>query len=67
MIFIGADSLRRALKEHAAHYGSERNHQGIGNNLIAPNGEVGTAARKLRCRQRLGGMLKHDFRDRTPQ
>lgn len=63
MIFFGADSLRRALKEHAAHYGSERNHQGIGNNLIAPNGQVGTIAGKLRCRQRLGGMFKYYFRD----
>ena len=63
MIFFGADSLRRALHEHALHYGSERNHQGIGNNLIAPEGTIGSTEGKMRCRSRLGGMFNYYYRD----
>ena len=63
MIFFGADSLRRALHEHAMHYGSERNHQGIGNNLIASEGTIGSTEGKMRCRSRLGGMFNYYYRD----
>ncbi|MGB7934261.1 MAG: integrase core domain-containing protein [Gammaproteobacteria bacterium] len=34
MILFGASSLRRALREYAAHYHAERNHQGVGNRLL---------------------------------
>ena len=63
MIFFGADSLRRARHEHALHYGSERNHPGIGNNLIAPGGPIGSTDGKMRCRSRLGGMFNYYYRD----
>ena len=63
MIFFGPESLRRALHEHALHYGSERNHQGIGNNLIAPDGQIGSTEGKMRCRSRLGGMFNYYYRD----
>ena len=36
MIFFGTASLDRALREYEAHYLEERNHQGIGNELIDP-------------------------------
>jgi transposase InsO family protein len=35
MIFFGEKPLRRALKEFTEHYHSERNHQGIGNEIGA--------------------------------
>jgi transposase InsO family protein len=63
MIFFGAESLRHALREHALHYGSERNHQGIGNNLIAPNEPIGSTIGRIRCRSRLGGMFNYYHRD----
>jgi hypothetical protein len=62
MIFFGTTSLRRALTEFTQHYNAERNHQGIGNELIAPQRRVGSLEGHLRCRDRLGGMLRYYFR-----
>ncbi|WP_144996396.1 integrase core domain-containing protein [Polystyrenella longa] len=58
MIFFGQHSLERALKEYVAHYHSERNHQGLDNQLIDPGEEIGCVAGKIECRERLGGLLK---------
>ena len=63
MIFFGQQSLERALKEYIAHYHSERNHQGIDNQLIDPGEEIGSVAGKIECRERLGGLLKYYYRD----
>jgi transposase InsO family protein len=57
MIFFGAASLDRAISEYAAHYNAERNHQGIGNALIAPTDPVGNLHGPVVRRQRLGGLL----------
>jgi hypothetical protein len=50
-------TLCRALRECSAYYQRERNHQGLGNQRIAPRTEdlVGTGA--VQRRGRLGGML----------
>ncbi|WP_197440360.1 integrase core domain-containing protein [Polystyrenella longa] len=63
MIFFGKHSLERALREYVAHYHSERNHQGLGNQLIDPDEDVGCVAGKLECCERLGGLLKYYYRD----
>lgn len=34
MIFFSEESLEKAVKEYLAHYHTERNHQGIKNQLI---------------------------------
>ena len=62
-IFFGEKSLRRAVKEFAQHYHSERNHQGIDNNIIDPGDEVGRGIGDVQCNERLGGMLKYYYRD----
>ncbi len=56
MVLLGEGHLRRALAEYVAHYHGERNHQGLGNELIehAPNGNG-----EIVCDQRLGGLLKY--------
>jgi len=36
LIFVGEESLQKAVREYATHYNEERNHQGIDNNLINP-------------------------------
>jgi transposase InsO family protein len=36
LIFFGERRLFRALDEFVAHYHGERNHQGLGNELITP-------------------------------
>ncbi|QDU82486.1 Integrase core domain protein [Polystyrenella longa] len=63
MIFFGQHSLERALREYVAHYHSERNHQGLENQLIDPGEEIGCVAGKIECRERLGGLLKYYYRD----
>jgi hypothetical protein len=49
------------LKEFVAHYHGERNHQGLGNRLIAP-GSCQLAGTRIRCRERLGGLLRYYHR-----
>ena len=52
-------SLRRAVWEYVAHYHTERNHQGLDNAIIEPE-TIGKGSGPIRCRERLGGMLR-DF------
>ena len=63
MILFGEESLRRATISFIQHYNEERNHQGLGNKIIAPEEEVGAIAGKIECRERLGGILKYYHRD----
>jgi len=62
MIFFGGQSLENAVGEYVKHYHGERNHQGLGNQLIAPEDDAGSVAGKIECRERLGGMLKYYHR-----
>ena len=57
MILFGDDHLRRVLDEYLAYYNRERNHQGIGNELIDGSAVVGSGA--VECTERLGGLLKY--------
>ncbi len=58
LIFFGQKSLERTVRHYLEHYHAERNHQGLGNTLIAPTDDVGSATGDIQCRERLGGMLK---------
>ena len=62
MIFFAEVSLTRAVVAYLEHYHAERNHQGIGNELINPGDEVGRKSGEIKCRERLGGMLKYYHR-----
>ena len=62
MIFFGETPLRHALAEFEAHYHSERNHQGLDNQLIDPDQEVGQSSGIIDCRERLGGLLRYYHR-----
>jgi len=58
---LGEGHLRAAVRAFVEHYHEERPHQGLGNELIAP--ETTSIGRgPVRCRARLGGLLK--FYDR---
>ena len=59
MIFFGEKSLRRAVANYIEHYHAERNHQGLGNEIIQPDDEVGQTEGTLKCQERLGGLLKY--------
>jgi len=41
-----------------AHYHGERNHQGLANELIAPQSEQ-NGGTHVCCRERLGGLLRY--------
>jgi hypothetical protein len=41
----------------------ERNHQGIGNEIIEAGDEVGRTIGEIQCNERLGGMLKYYYRE----
>ena len=58
-IFFGEKPLRRAVKESMEHDHSERNHRGIGNEIIARGQEVGRTSGEIQCHERSGGMLKY--------
>jgi hypothetical protein len=63
-ILFGERALCYALTEYGAHYHGERPHQGKGNVVLMPL----SAPRRvregpLRCRARLGGLLKYYDRE----
>jgi transposase InsO family protein len=63
MIFIGEGSLRYAIHQYLTHYHQERHHQGLDNQLIAPQPEVGLLTGAVRRRGHLGGLLSYYDRE----
>jgi putative transposase len=63
MIFFGENMLRTALRQFLEHDHAERNHQGLGNRVLEPGKEVGRGEGAVRCRERLGGVLRYYHRD----
>ena len=63
MIFLGEDALRYAMRHYLTHYHHERNHQGLENQLIAPEPVVGGHMGAVRRRERLGGLLSYYYRE----
>jgi transposase InsO family protein len=59
LILFGERSLQRALTEFIGHFHSERNHQGKGNALLFPAPAAERRLRTVRCRKRLGGLLRY--------
>jgi putative transposase len=59
VILFGDRSLRRAVSEYVAHYHTERNHQGKSNALLFPDATEMRSSRAVRCRERLGGLLRY--------
>ena len=57
LILFGEPALRAALRTYTEHFHGERNHQGKENLLLFPREEIGRTG-PVRCRERLGGLLK---------
>ncbi len=55
---FGEGHLRRTIAEFVEHYHRERNHQGLGNQLIERAG-VADGIGRIRWRQRVGGLLNY--------
>jgi putative transposase len=63
-LLFGEASLQHVLHEYVEHYHHERNHQGKGNVLLFPAVSQNTEhAGPIRCRERLGGLLKYCERE----
>jgi len=63
MVFFGEKMLRTAVGQFLEHYHGERNHQGLDNKIIEPGDEVGREDGEIKCRERLGGLLRYYYRD----
>ncbi len=61
VIPLGERHLRRTLTKFVAHYHGERNHQGLGNELIEPL-QLQKASGPVRRRERVGGLLNYYYR-----
>jgi transposase InsO family protein len=61
LILFGEGSLRKALTQFQEHYHEERNHQGKNNVLLFPAPARLEPGRRhgIRCRERLGGLLRY--------
>jgi transposase InsO family protein len=60
LVFVGQESLDRAIAEYASHYHDERSHQGIGNELV--NGAKPQQVGQIEVTERLGGLLNYYHR-----
>jgi len=63
MVILGACALSYALQQYLEHYHTERNHQGLDNQLIAREGAVGCHTGHVVRRERLGGLLSYYHRE----
>jgi len=61
VVLLGERHLRSVVREYVAHYQGERNHQGIGNELIEAPTRVANG--KVCRKRRLGGMLSYYERE----
>jgi putative transposase len=59
MVFFGRRSLETAIRDYVEHYHTERNHQGLNNQLIEPASTVALQVGEIECYERLGGLLKY--------
>jgi Integrase core domain len=64
LILFGEASLCHALTQYVEHFHHERNHQGKANVLLFPTvSQDMDCARPIRCRERIGGLLKYYERE----
>jgi transposase InsO family protein len=62
IIPLGERHLRETVREYMVHYHVERNHQGLGNELIETPCDEPNMDGAVECRERLGGVLKYYYR-----
>jgi putative transposase len=63
VVLFGERSLRRALSDYVDHFHAERNHQGKGNILLFPRDTDRRREGPVRCRERLGGLLRFYYQE----
>lgn len=63
MLMLGERSLSYVIQQYLVHYHTERNHQGLGNQLLSPAPDLGSHHGQVKRRERLGGLLSYYYRD----
>jgi putative transposase len=63
MVMLGERSLSYVIQQYLVHYHTERNHQGLDNQLIAREGTIGCQTGPVVRRERLGGLLSYYDRE----
>jgi len=63
MLLLGERSLSYVIQQYLAHDHAERNHQGLGNQLVGPEPARRRQGGAVVCRERLGGLLSSYDRD----
>ena len=63
VILFGERSLRQVLSNYVDHFHAERNHQGKGNVLLFSRTTTRQREGPVRCRERLGGLLRYYHRE----
>jgi transposase InsO family protein len=59
VLMLGERSLHCILQQCLVHYHTERNHQGLDNQLLVPTADHGNHSGPVRRRDRLGGLLRY--------
>ena len=62
-MILGEDALSYTIQRYLSHYHAERHHQGLANQLITPEPDLGSHSSQVRRRDRLGGLLRYYYRD----
>ena len=63
MILPGEGALRKTVEAYLEHYLAGRNHQGLENRLIDPSKLSSGSIGPVRCREKLGGLLRFYHRE----
>jgi putative transposase len=63
MVMVGEHALYYVIHQYLTHYHTERNHQGLDNQLITRAGDVGGHIGPVVRRERLGGLLRYYYRE----
>ena len=63
VVMLSEHALSYVIHHYLAHYHAERNHQGLGNQLIAPESNLVSHSGQGRRRDRLGGLLSYYYRE----
>jgi transposase InsO family protein len=63
MVMLGERSLYYAIYQFLTHYHTERNHQGLDNQFIAPDADLWSHRGQVSRRACLGGLLRYYYHD----
>ena len=63
MVMLGERALSYTIQQYLTHYHTERNHQGLDNQLITQEGDVGYQTGRVVRRERLAGLLSYYHRE----